>query len=1006
MTPLSTRRAFRGTASLFALAFAATFSAGANAQTAQAQSEETAPEEQATDAAPPQADEIIVTGIRASLASASDRKKNAGTTVDSIVAEDVGRFPDRNVGEALSRISGVQLQRDFGEGVKVSIRGVEPDLNRVEVNGATALSSGGDRSGDFRELAAELIKSVDVYKGYQVDLTEGGVGGTVSIQTRRPLELRGPLLSINGSLQNVDTVGSEWKPRGTIVAGTKFLDDRFGVLVNATYDRNKTRGDFIRNTEWVRLADLNGDGRKNTENANFGSISTLAGCDAVPTTTDDPQANRLACQTQFYDFSPRTPRVGLWERDDERWSIDAQIQAELASNLTAFVGFQYNKMDRHLVDYNLGFDLSAVSRVVTGDSVEVDENGNVIGITTAPWTSGGSVVGPSMRDFQFVQDTKYWTAGFKWEVGNLTVDGLAVLSSGGHTNATNNIGIGANPDGVRIQLDPENGAPRFIFPDDFDVTDINSYMYGPGDRTVVSVDWRPNLNEQTEDQFKLDFDWEIEHPVVSSVEFGGQYRRLTSTRYAGGGYLALNDDGTTFMVPTANRDIDAVVNGDPEDFSDTTNPYVFTWSPDRLADFFAASSGVTPGTFFNAPGFNRDNLFDGWATPTFAAVNEFFDTSEFNFDCVRECEGYPQLPAFDISEKITAGYLKFNIEAQPFGMDLRGNIGLRVVRTQDKATGSNIIRERRPANNAVGYEDVEVGRQIISIDNDYTDLLPAFNFALFVTPEVILRADWSRVMARPKFNDLAPNSNCLFDLTPEGSGDGDLDDCSAGNPRLKPYRAAQFNIGAEWYPTRDTSLAVTYYQKNIDSFILSSTLVSNVDFFGDGRVFDVRQPINGEGATQRGVEVSGQTAFTFLPSPFDGLGISANYTYSTSSNVDLINQLTGDTLPYPFLSEHSFNIKPYYEKYGISIAVPVQYRSEYLVSAADRTGNPVFHDGELYVDARIGYEFRLGPVERFEIFAEGKNLTGEVDRLTAGDIRMTSLGYYGRRYFLGFRANF
>lgn len=987
--------------SLAALACSIAIAAPASAQdaaTAEAQTEQTE-DLQAEEG------EVVVTGIRASLASAADRKRTAGTTVDSIVAEDVGRFPDRNVGEALSRVSGVQLQRDFGEGVSVSIRGVEPDLNRVEINGASALSSGGGRSGDFRELAAELIKTVDVYKGYQVDLTEGGVGGTVSIQTRRPLELNEPLLSVNGSLQNVDTIGKEWKPRGTIVAGTKFLDNRIGVLVNATYDQNKTRGDFIRNTEWVRLADLNGDGRKNTENPNFGNISTLAGCSAVPTSTADPQANRLACQTQFYDFSPRTPRFGLWERDDERISLDAQIQGQITDNLTAYVGFQYNRMDRRLVDYNLGFDLSSASRIVQGSSVEVDANGNVIGLTTAPYTTGGSVVSASMRDFKFVQETKYWTAGFKWRLGALTVDGLAVLSSGGHTNATNNISIGADPNGVRIELDPDNGAPRFIFPAGFNPTDIGSYAYAPGRRTVVAVDWRPNTNDQTEDQFKLDFDWDITHPVVRSIEFGGQYRRLTSLRYAGGGDMRLNADGTVVQVPTANRDLDAVINGNPEDFSDTTNPFVFTWSPQRLSQFLAASSGVTPGTFFNQPGFNRDSIIDGWATPTFGAVSDFFDTSDFNFDCVRECNGYAQLPAFDIEERITAGYVKFNIDTLLFNMPLRGNVGLRVVRTQDTATGSNIIRERRPANNALGYEDVEVGRQIISIDNDYTDFLPAFNFVLSVTPNVLLRADWSRVLARPKFEDLAPNSNCLFDLTPEGVG-GDVDTCSAGNPKLNPYRAAQFNIGAEWYPNRDTSFAVTYYQKNIDSFILGRTLVQGVDFFGDGRLFDVNQPINGEGATQRGVEVSGQLAFTFLPGPLDGLGISANYTYSNAANVGLINQLNGEMLPYPNLSEHSYNIKPYYEKYGISVAVPIQYRDRYLTSAADRTGNPVFHDAELYVDARIGYQFKLGPVERFEVFAEGKNLTGEVDRLTAGDIRMTSLGYYGRRYFVGFRANF
>ena len=153
--------------SIAALAVAMAFAVPASAQTATEPQEQAEVEQQDGD----NGGEVTVTGIRASLASAADRKRNAGTTVDSIVAEDVGRFPDRNVGEALSRVSGVQLQRDFGEGVSVSIRGVEPDLNRVEINGASALSSGGGRSGDFRELAAELIKTVDVYKGYQVDLT-------------------------------------------------------------------------------------------------------------------------------------------------------------------------------------------------------------------------------------------------------------------------------------------------------------------------------------------------------------------------------------------------------------------------------------------------------------------------------------------------------------------------------------------------------------------------------------------------------------------------------------------------------------------------------------------------------------------------------------------------------------------------------------------------------------------------------------------------------------------
>ncbi|MCH8686178.1 TonB-dependent receptor plug domain-containing protein [Pedomonas mirosovicensis] len=88
------------------------------------------------------ADDIVVIGTRASLQSAIARKKNAGTVVDSIVAEDISQFPDKNIGEALQRITGVQLTRDFGEGTQVSIRGVEPDLNRVEINGVTLLGQG------------------------------------------------------------------------------------------------------------------------------------------------------------------------------------------------------------------------------------------------------------------------------------------------------------------------------------------------------------------------------------------------------------------------------------------------------------------------------------------------------------------------------------------------------------------------------------------------------------------------------------------------------------------------------------------------------------------------------------------------------------------------------------------------------------------------------------------------------------------------------------------------
>jgi iron complex outermembrane receptor protein len=226
----------------------------------------TAPNPAAAQSAEPpaeQVDSIIVTGTRASLKSGIERKREAGTVSDSIVAEDIAQFPDKNIGEALSRVTGVQLSRDFGEGTQVSIRGIDPALNRVEINGMSVLSANGgsSRSNDFREFASELIKTVDVIKGSTADLTEGGIGGTVSIQLRKPLELTGPLLSATASAEQLSIDGG-WEPRANFTGATQLFDDRFGIMANITYDHVLTRQDYLRNTEWVRLGDWDNSPKK------------------------------------------------------------------------------------------------------------------------------------------------------------------------------------------------------------------------------------------------------------------------------------------------------------------------------------------------------------------------------------------------------------------------------------------------------------------------------------------------------------------------------------------------------------------------------------------------------------------------------------------------------------------------------------------------------------------------------------------------------------------------
>jgi TonB-dependent receptor len=159
-------------------------------------------------------------------------------SVDSIVAEDIGQFPDKNVGEALSRITGVQLSRDFGEGSQVAIRGVEPNLNRVEINGMSVLSTNGTagRGAELRELPAELIKSIDVYKGTTADLTEGGVGGTVSIKTNKPLDFKKRTFATTARASRATLRGGV-QPRGSLLLADKFLDGKLGLMANFVYDK-------------------------------------------------------------------------------------------------------------------------------------------------------------------------------------------------------------------------------------------------------------------------------------------------------------------------------------------------------------------------------------------------------------------------------------------------------------------------------------------------------------------------------------------------------------------------------------------------------------------------------------------------------------------------------------------------------------------------------------------------------------------------------------------------
>jgi iron complex outermembrane receptor protein len=193
---------------------------------------------------------IEVKGIRGSLKENINAKRFSDSVVDVITSEDIGKFPDKNVAESLSRITGVAVSREFGEGEKISIRGAGPKYNRTLLNGQTVGSADwfildeANRSFNYTMLPSVIIKGLEVHKSATASMDEGSIGGTVILKTRRPLDMDANSGSISLEAQYSD-VSEETDPLAAVMYSWKNEDENFGVMVSAVkQDRSLERQGF------------------------------------------------------------------------------------------------------------------------------------------------------------------------------------------------------------------------------------------------------------------------------------------------------------------------------------------------------------------------------------------------------------------------------------------------------------------------------------------------------------------------------------------------------------------------------------------------------------------------------------------------------------------------------------------------------------------------------------------------------------------------------------------
>jgi TonB-dependent receptor len=223
----------RATPIATAVAMALLSISAAQAQTASADQ----PAETTADTSQPK---VVVTGYRYSIQKSLDQKREANAIVDVVTAEDIGKFPDKNVADALQRVPGVIIDRSGGEGKNVSVRGLSSELTLTELNGnyvATAESNGDPtRSFNYTLMPSNMLSSAELFKTPEARIDEGGIGGTVILHTRRPLDVKSGSGFVNAEGTWADT---SKKGDGQFAGQYAWHDEskRFGVLVGYTQQK-------------------------------------------------------------------------------------------------------------------------------------------------------------------------------------------------------------------------------------------------------------------------------------------------------------------------------------------------------------------------------------------------------------------------------------------------------------------------------------------------------------------------------------------------------------------------------------------------------------------------------------------------------------------------------------------------------------------------------------------------------------------------------------------------
>ncbi|WP_041522688.1 TonB-dependent receptor [Gilvimarinus agarilyticus] len=453
-------------------------------------------------------EEVVVTGIRGSLTDAMDIKRDASGVVEAISAEDIGKFPDTNLAESLQRVTGVSIDRSNNEGNQVSVRGFGPAFNMVTMNGrqmpnSTALDSEGvNRSFNFKEIAAESVSGVEVYKSGRANVTSGGIGATINIKTARPFDYDGFTAagSVKGMMDLSNEEGDDVTPEVSAMISTTFADDMFGLLVSGSYSERDSQSQRVGTDAW---------------NRNYGSADTSA---------IDLEQNPTGSFWTPYTFD-----VDVSNHQRTRENAQVVLQFAPIDSVTA-------SLDYVVSNYEENIDMNRTSYWFDSPQSVTDANG-----TSTQIRNPNDELNFWAWDYHFLTENESLGLNVAWDVTD-----TLTLTFDAHDSTSH-----SQPDGEQSETIANLKNPRFDLGNgaiglvdigaDINGTDLptiiyddsalqNQTGYGAFDKENIVTDLYQKRGYEVENnikQYKIDGQWDnADSGALRTIRFG-----LESTEY-------------------------------------------------------------------------------------------------------------------------------------------------------------------------------------------------------------------------------------------------------------------------------------------------------------------------------------------------------------------------------------------------------------------------------------------------------------------------------------------